>query len=338
MNSYKRMMSTIQHEKTDRVPVWFDIIQHTIQLYNITHKEYSSNPHKMVECQIASLNRYGYDGIFISSDNKIIAEAFGDEVFLPEDEPPQFKSKILNNTKDLSKLEKVNPLISGRMPQIIEATKLAREELKDKYFIKTCCDSAPFQAAGVLRGEEKLMIDLYEDEQFVFDLLEVCSNAIIQFGRAIASSGAHALTFGDATASLISRSLYEKFAFPFSKYVINELKKTGIPVFLHVCGDTIHILDLLIDSGADVLEIDSKLDLSYAKKMAGTKVALEGNVDPVDGLLWGTPEQVYIASIKCINDAGRNSGFILSAGCEVPRDTPSENIDSMVRAARDYLI
>ena len=328
-------MSAIQHEKTDRVPVWFDIIQHTIHLCKITHKEYSSDPCKMVECQKAALYRYGYDGIFISSDNKVIAEAFGDAVFLPDNEPPQFKNKVLDNNKDLSKLQKIDPLTSGRMPLILEATKLARQELNDKYFIKTCCDSAPFQAAGVLRGEEKLMVDLFDDEQFVFDLLEVCSDAIVKFGRAIAASGAHAITFGDSTASLIGRTFYEKFAYPFSKYVIDELKKSGIPVFLHVCGDTTHIFDLLIDSGADVLEIDTALDLKYAKRLAGSKVALEGNVDPVNVLLHGTPEQVYIDSLRCIKSAGGNSGFILSAGCEVPKETPPENIIAMVRAAKE---
>ena len=58
-------------------------------------------------------------------------------------------------------------------------------------------------------------------------------------------------------------------------------------------------------------------------------------MDPTGVLLQGTPEDVYTASMKCIAVAGKNGGLILSSGCEVPRHTPPENIDQMLRAALD---
>lgn len=53
-------------------------------------------------------------------------------------------------------------------------------------------------------------------------------------------------------------------------------------------------------------------------------------------MLRGTPELVFQECIDLIAAAGAGGGFILSPGCEVPRDTPPENMDAMVRAAREF--
>lgn len=335
MNSYERTMAAIQHEEIDRTPVIPLIIQHALAISKVPHRVYSTNGMKLAECQIFALEKYGYDGIHITTDNQIISESLGCKICFPEDEPPQYQYRVLGDTKDLSKLGKVDPRTSARMPVILEATREARAKLKNEWFIKTNCDSGPFSVAAALRGEENFLMDLYDDEHFCFDLLEICADIVIKYGKEIANNGAHAITFGDSTAGLIGRQNYHKFAFPFTKHVIEELKKTELPIFLHICGNSTDVLDLIVDTGADVIEIDSLVDLVYAKSIAGNRAAIEGNVHPTEILLQGTFDEVYTSSLKCIEDAGAKSGFILSSGCEVPRETPSENITAMVKAARD---
>ena len=334
LNSYRRTIDAIDHKKPDRVPVIPLIIQYALNLSKISHREYSSNGRKLAEAQIQSLRRHQYDGIHITTDNQIISEAFGCAIYLPHDEPPQYKSRVLGEAKDLSKLNRIDPLNSGRMPVILTATRLAREELGNDYFIKTNCDSGPFSVAAALRGEEQFFIDLYEDPQFALDLLDICSEAVISYGKVIADHGAHGITFGDATSGLISREHYQQFALPFARRVISELRCTGLPVFYHICGNTTHILDLMCDTGADVLEIDHLVDLQFVRDTLGDKVCVEGNVDPTGILLQGTPSQVFEESLKCIEKAGQNGGLILSSGCEVPRYTPPMNVDQLLAASR----
>ncbi len=334
MDSYTRTMKTIQREETDRVPVIPLIIQYALDITSVSHREYSSNPEKMAEAQINCLYRHGLDGIHITTDNQIISEAMGCRIYLPPDEPPQYKTRILSNSKDLSIIHDVDPNSLGRMPVIINATRIAREQLNNSYFIKTNCDSAPFSVAAALRGEEQFFMDLYDDPQFVFDVIEKCAEVVTAYGKAIASSGAHALTFGDSTAGLIGRDFYKKYVLPFTKQVVSELKESGLPIFYHVCGDTTAILDLMSETGADVLEVDYMVDLRKARELAGRNIILEGNINPTGVLLYGTPDKVYEESILCIKRSG-NRGFILSSGCEVPRMTPRANIDMMVKASKD---
>lgn len=336
MNSYQRTMGALKGDKIDRVPVIPLIIQHSLKISGIPHSIYSSNPEKMAESQIVTAKLYNYDGIHLTTDNSILAEAWGCRLHLPYDEPPQIIQRILGNTKDLTKLLKVDPRKSARIPVILNATKIAREELREEYFIKTNIDSGPFSLASAVRGEQQFLLDLYDDEQFVMDLLEICTDTLIKYGKEAAEAGAHGLTFGDSTSGLIGRELYEKYAFPFVKHAITELKKNGIPVFLHICGDANHILDLMVETGADSLEVDTQVSFEQAKKIVGDRVCLTGNVAPVETLLQGTPEKVYQESIKCIKDIGPQGRLILSSGCEVPRDTPEENIQAMLCAAKTY--
>ncbi|HHW47079.1 MAG TPA: hypothetical protein GXX14_00470 [Clostridiaceae bacterium] len=105
----------------------------------------------------------------------------------------------------------------------------------DSAFIKTNIDSAPFSAAASVRGPEELMIDMYENENNVHKLLEICIQAIIDYGIAAAQSGAHGIAFGDSVSGLLSCEMYQKFALPYSKTAISEIKQcTGLPVFYHV--------------------------------------------------------------------------------------------------------
>ena len=262
------------------------IIQYALDTAGISHREYSSNAEKMAEAQISCLSRHALDGIHITTDNQIISEAMGCRIYLPPDEPPQYKTRILSNSKDLSIIHDVDPNSSGRMPVIINATRIAREQLNNNYFIKTNCDSAPFSVAGALRGEEQFFMDLDDDPQFVFDVIEKCAGVVTTYGKAIASSGAHALTFGDSTAGLIGRDFYKKYVLPLTKQVVSELKESGLPVFYHVCGDTTAILDLMAETGADVLEVDYMVDLKRARELAGSNILLEGNINPTAVLLY----------------------------------------------------
>jgi uroporphyrinogen-III decarboxylase len=122
------------------------------------------------------------------------------------------------------------------------------------------------------------------------DLLELCTEASIAYGRAVAAAGADGLALGDSPAVLLNRDMYEKFAYPFTKKVVETLQReTGLPVFLHICGNATHIIDLMAKTGADVLEIDEKYDLAQAYESAGPGITLEGNISPVTVLFRGTP-------------------------------------------------
>jgi len=335
MNPVERTLAAIRCEVCDRIPVIPLIIQHALEVARIPHARYSSDPEALASAQIAAWEAYGYDGFHITSDNYVVSEALGNRVFLPEDDPPQKVYACLSEKKDLSALRRdFSPENAARMPVLIAATRIARERVGGRAFLKANCDSGPFSVASTLRGAENLFFDLYDDEQFVFDLMEIAAESVVRYARALAAAGADAITYGESTGSLVSRGMFEKFILPLNRHVVGEIKRTGLPVFYHMCGKVDHLVDLMAQTGADVLELDSFTDLKAAYEKTNGKVCIEGTVDTVSTLLRGTSRAVYEESRGVIEIAG-GRGLILSSGCEVPRKTPPENVRAMLRAAED---
>ena len=336
MNAVERVRRTIAGETPDRVPVIPLMIHHAVKLAGLRIGDCARDPRLLVAAHVRAWETYGYDGFHVTCDNWILPSALGCPIQFFADQPPTAASHVLANSKDITLLTRPKTGVEGRMGFKVEATRLAAEAVGDRCYLKTCFDQGPFSLATAVRGIETVMLDCVDDPQFVLDLLEICTDAVIKFARACGQAGCHALTFGEATAGLLSRRLYEQFAFPYEKRVIEALADLGIPVFLHICGDTAHIIDLMAATGAAGLEVDYQHDISYFLSKTGGRVCLQGNINPSGIMCRGTSEQVRDACRTAIEQARPEGRFILSGGCEIPRDTPPENLRAMVAAAKGF--
>ena len=329
-------MHALRLEATDRAPIIPELIQHNLNIAGEVHSTFSSNADAMCRVILAGLKEYETDGVYVSSDNYLIAEALGGRVELPYDEPPRLLKTPASSIEEALELELLD-VKKGRIPVILEATSRLRRLLNDEIFVKTCIDSAPFSAAAAILGPQNFMMDLLDEPEMCHKLLENCTESVIRYGIAAAEAGAHGLAFGDSASVLISRDMYEEFALPYAKRAISTLQsKTGLPVFYHICGNTSHILDLMVESGADCLEIDSMVPMSVAKETVNGACALEGNVSTIEAFFEGTPEDVKKETNAILDLFGNRGGIILSSACEIPRHSPSANVRALTDAVRNY--
>jgi len=169
---------------------------------------------------------------------------------------------------------------------------------------------------------------LMDSPEEMREILAFCRDVAIAYGQAMARTGCHGIQFGESTAGLLGRALYEEVVWPFDCQLVEALKPTGVAVVLHVCGDSTAIFDLMVASGADCLEIDTQVDLDWAKARAGGKVALKGNVNTTSFL--GTVEEFRAECRQALLAGKPGGGFILSSGCETPADTT----DAVLQALR----
>ena len=336
MNSVERVRCAVNGDLPDRVPCVALIIQHAIRLNRVRYDHYAQDPQLLVDTQIRTWQTYGYDGFHVSSDNWVLPQALGCPVRFFPDQPPVGTEKILAENKDLSRLTRPQTGTEGRMAFKVEATRLAVEAVGDRCHLKTCFDQGPFTLASALRGIENLMTDCYDDPTYVHDLLEICTDAIIKFAVACGQARPHALTFGDSAAGLLNRDLFEKFALPYEKQVAQALAQLDIPTFLHICGNTAHIVDLMGSAGFPGLEVDYQNDIAFYKEKTGGSVCLQGNLEPAGLLLNGSGEQVRQAAREALEQGMPGGRFILSAGCDIFADTPSANIKAMVDACGEF--
>ena len=105
-------------------------------------------------------------------------------------------------------------------------------------------------------------------------------------------------------------------------------------LLLRVCGNTQHLVELMCNSGAVGLSLDSKVDFNEIKNNIPKKLYLMGNLDPVSVFLHSSPGKVAEVTSDLCDMMQGNENFILSSGCDIPLDTPLENITAFMNAAR----
>ena len=145
------------------------------------------------------------------------------------------------------------------------------------------------------------------------------------------SEGVQIVQLFESIADVLPRQVYEEFAFPYHQQIFAELnpEAPGI-LFAKECN----YVDLMHQSGANVLSIGKCVDLSKAKANTNGAVAFQGNVDN-DILRDGTPADITKAVEICLRQGGK-TGHILNLSHGLHRDTPFENVKHFVRIAKIF--
>jgi uroporphyrinogen decarboxylase len=211
----------------------------------------------------------------------------------------------------------------------LKAVSLYKQECSDEFPILGWVEGA-FAEANDLRGMYNVMVDLHKTPDFVAELVEISLEQAILFARGQIKEGARFIGIGDAAASLVSPKIYKELILPAEKRLIDEIHKSGAKAKLHICGNTSALLDLMAESGADIIDIDHLVDLQTAMDKIGDKALVCGNFDPVSVLLEESSETVKENVRRCI-EIGKER-IIISAGCEVPKFTPPENLKAVAEA------
>jgi len=103
---------------------------------------------------------------------------------------------------------------------------------------------------------------------------------------------------------------------------------------LHICGNTTPLLPQLGRLGCEIIGFDAPVSMERVNAEVGPKQTVLGNLDPVRTLRDGTPESVYEAVATC--HAAVGSRYIVGAGCEIARGTPTDNVLALTRYAKEH--
>jgi uroporphyrinogen decarboxylase len=182
------------------------------------------------------------------------------------------------------------------------------------------------------------MLDLMtEDPNVIHDVIDYCREACVAFAKAQKDAGADVTSIGDALAgpNLISPEMYNEFAWEPEKKMSREVQDYGIPLSIHICGDTSTIIEGMAATGARILEIDWQVDMGEARKKIPADRILMGNINPSDPMVFGTKEKVE-ESVKEIIHKTRGKNIFISTGCAMGRNTPPENFRKMIETVHEY--
>lgn len=339
MNGRERIKAALDGLAPDTTPIMLHNFMMAAKEYGVSMEQYRNNPQIICDSFIASVEKYGYDGVLVDIDTVTLAGAVGVPVDFPIHEPAR---SYLGN---LFKLEEVRSLKPVRIEDYkyiqiwLEAVQMLKTYFKDEIYIRGNCDQAPFSLASMMRGSQNWMMDLMLAEgSLINELLDYCTDATSQFIELMAQTGCDMVSNGDSPAGpeMISPKMYEQFALPFEKKIVDVAHKAGLHYTLHICGNTDTILDKMLKSGADAFELDYKTEIQKVFDMYHHKATFIGNIDPSGVLALGTVDMVRQKTRELLNKYKTSNRFILNAGCAIPPDTPEENLKAMIEVARGF--
>lgn len=340
MTSKQLVAAALGGHPVPRVPVGPLAVHFCAPHAGYSLRRFSTDAVALADSVIRYYERFRPDAVWVSADTWVSAGAMGAGVGAQGDDQPfgALGGPLVRSAADIDRIPMPDPRSQGRYPLMIEALERVVAALGDEVFIVACMDQYPFSLAAALMDINEIMLKLYDDPPFVEALLERCGEYAFAYGSALAAAGADMLSGGDSPAGLLGPAFYEEFVLPSEAKLIARLKAaTGIPVSLHICGNSMPILPLMAASGANVLELDHAVDLPAACRTLGPDIALWGNLDPVSLLARGTPEAVQTAAIQAIS-AVREAGHrrhVLSSGCTLAVETPSTNLDALIAAVQE---
>ena len=115
------------------------------------------------------------------------------------------------------------------------------------------------------------------------------------------------------------------------KETIKTFYNEGLICILHCDGNWTPMLKFFknFPHQSCIVELDGETDIFEAKRILGDHLCIKGNV-PATLLAFGSKDEVISYCERLIKIIGKDNGFILSSGCEVPINAKIENVKAMV--------
>ena len=339
MDSQERVRDLVGGEAVDRLPVQPLIMQLAARHAGIHYNDYVTDARRLAEAQMRLADDFGIDCLMTCSDPaRELIDIAGDDdsVEWADSGPAIVESRaVLVDKARLATLQVPDPMAPGRMQERVRSIEIMREAAGSGASIVGWVEG-PLALAAEMRGLSALMLDLYEDPGFLADLFDFTSQVAMAYWKPQVEAGADTIGMSDAAASMMSPQHYEQFVFPTQQRIVEDVKaqRPDVIVRLHMCGRTDDLLPTMRQLPVDIYELDFPVDLKHARDILGPDEVILGNISTVAEMLTGTPDEVYAAAAECHRICGPM--HIVGTGCEVPPETPPENLHALVAYARDH--
>ena len=331
MTGKELVIKTFKLEKAERTP-WVPFVGcHGANLTGKTATEYLQSTDYIVSGVRKAIELYRPDGIPVLFDLQIEAEALGCELIWADNNPPAVVSHVLNEGVSVSDLS-VPEKNKGRISIAINAAEKIRKEFPDVALYGLI--TGPFTLALHLLGTD-LFFKMMESPDEIFSLMEFTKKVGMKMAEYYIEAGCDVIAVVDPMTSQIDPASFNMFVTQPVTEIFDLIKKQGALGSFFVCGHAQQNIEVMCECKPDNISIDENIPLDYVKEIAlKHKISFGGNMKLTVVLLMGSPEDAQREALECM-DSGGNHGFVLAPGCDLPMDTPPDNLKAVSELIKD---
>jgi len=315
----------------ERVP-WVPFVGvHGGFLTGVDAEKYLKSADHVVNGVSKAIEEYNPDGVPVVFDLQMEAEILGCELRWAPHNPPAVVSHPLAQGKKLADL-KIPEVTDGRIPVVVEATKILREKYPEVALYGLI--TGPFTLALHLMGTD-IFMKLFEEPETVNEVMEFCTKVGLKMSEYLINAGCDVIAVVDPMTSQIDPLTFETFVTPFATQIFDFVREKKKLSSFFVCGHAQQNIEAMCDCKPDNVSIDENIPLDYVKEIALKKgISFGGNLKLTVVLLMGSRDDCLEHALECL-DMGGKTGFILAPGCDLPRETPPENLKAVTQLVHD---
>ncbi|MCP3903903.1 MAG: uroporphyrinogen decarboxylase [Planctomycetes bacterium] len=337
MTTNSLILDAARGKRTERTPVWlmrqagrFDPEYQALkQRHGLPLEEMFCTADLAAEMTCLP-RRFGVDALILYQDILTPLAPMGAPfVFRPG---PVLEEPV-RTADDIARLRLYEP--REELPFIPRSIELVRSEIDGELPLFGFAGAPLTLAAFILEGGspagklDRTRALMESDPGVMHDLLGRLTKVTIALLEMEIEAGVEAVQLFESVSDLLTDDEYLAFAHPWQARIFTALEGS-VPRILFAKEQP--RLDLMRQTGADVLSVGRCVDLAAARADLGPTVALQGNVDNLV-LRDGTPEQIEAAVRQCVH-AGGHHGHILNLNHGILKDTPIDNVRRLIDTCR----
>ena len=340
------LLRALAREPTAHTPVWLmRQAGRYLPEYNATRAragsflELAKSPAFATEVTLQPLERFPLDAAILFSDILTVPDAMGLGLYFTEGEGPRFE-RPLRDEAAIGALAAPDP--ADRLRYVLDAVREIRKALAGRVPLIGFSGSPFTLACYMVEGSgsddwRALKTMLYARPDLLHRILDINARAVTDYLNAQIEAGAQVVMIFDTWGGQLSHAAYEEFSLAYARRVIAGLRKESagrrVPSILFTKGGGAW-LEAMAASGCDAVGLDWTTDAAAARARVGSRVALQGNLDPA--ALFAPPERVRMEVRRVLDAFGSAPGHVFNLGHGIAPKTPVECVAALVDEVRAY--
>ena len=340
-----RLLKALRRQPVDMTPVW--IMRQAgryLPEYRATRKRAGDfmtlckTPELACEVTLQPLQRFDLDAAILFSDILTIPDAMGLGLRVVENMGPQF-ARPLRSGEDIRKLRV--PDVESDLRYVMDAVRLIKRELHGKVPLIGFAGSPWTIATYMIEGGSSKNFSLakrmlYGQPDLMHRLLDVLSRSIIDYLNGQIAAGVDTVMIFDSWGGILSQAAYREFSLDYMQRIVQGIKienqGNATPVILFTKGGGLWIEDIA-ESGCDAIGVDWTVDIGAARRRAGGKVALQGNLDTA--VLYSSPVAIRRQVAEVLAAYGEADGHVFNLGHGIHPDIDPDKVALLVDAVHE---
>ena len=287
----------------------------------------------------AIAERYHPDVVFPMMDLSVEANAIGRYTVFPKGESATVVRDEFR-PEDLEAAERVNISFDARLLGYVETLKLMSIGFPSG-MLRGAYVTGPYTLAALLMGAEEAASSTVANAEMLHEVCSFATSKIQQYLRLLIAAGAQIICVLEPSAVMLGPEQFDEFSGMYVSHLCESCSETDVSTVYHVCGNSMHLIESMARSGVDALSVDSPeagVDLRLVAERTPEDIILIGNLNPTGSILCGTPEKVEKDVRDLLEKMRDYPNFVLSTGCDLPQETPDENVLAFMNAGRTFRI